>query len=173
VLADKFGNVQNGSAYDTAAVDISPYTKLVLPADAAIKRDGEPGTLKIYMEKTLGFFGHPPKSMSIKDARKTMGCACRMDGESLIVATYGEWDSHIEGGRSMRLLFVVPESVDVETDETLAGEESKGRKWDGQFLTKPKDAENGHWHGPVIPSSDWHAIPDVPDTRLTLREEAT
>jgi hypothetical protein len=173
VLDDKFGNVQNGSAYDKASVDISKYTKLILPADATIQRNGERGKFKIYMEKTLGFVGHPPESMSIKDARKNMGCACRVDGDSLIVATYGEWDSHIEGGASMRLLFVVPESFEIETDKSLSGENSKGREWDGIYLTKPKNVDNGYWYGPASPASGWNAIPDIPDTDLTLHEKAT
>ncbi len=162
-----------GTSCYKASVDISKYTKLILPADATIKRDGEPGKLHIYMKKTLGFVGHPPESMSIKDVRRNMGCACRADADSLIVATYGEWDSHIEGGASMQLLFVVPGSFKIETDKSLSGEHSKGREWDGGYLTKPKNVDNGYWYGPASPASGWNAIPDVPDTDLTLHEKAT
>ena len=90
-----------------------------------------------------------------------------------MVATYGEWDSHIEGGASIRLLFVVPRSIEIQTDESLSGEDSKGRAWDGAYLTKPRDVDNGYWYGPASPATGWTAIPDVPDTELTLHEEAS
>ncbi|NQT15065.1 MAG: hypothetical protein HQ582_20075 [Planctomycetes bacterium] len=172
VLDNHFGIVQNGLAYDKASVDVSSYRRLVLPADAALDRGGQPGKLDIYMEKTLSFLGHPPASMSIRKSRKKMGCACRAEGDSLTVATYGEWDSHIEGGASMRLLFVVPESIEIETDESLSGEDSKGLQWNGVCLTEPKDGDMGYWVGPASPTTEWYAIPDVPDADLTLHEEA-
>ena len=173
VLGKRFGNVQNGSAYDKASLDITKYNKLFLPSNATIKRNGEPGKLEIYMEKTLGFVGHPPESMSIKKTRKEMGCTCRADGDSLMVATYGEWNSHIEGGASMQLLFVVPKSIEIETDESLSGEDSKGLEWDGGYLTKPKNFEEGYWYGPASSATGWSAIPDIPDTDLTLHEKAS
>jgi hypothetical protein len=36
---------------------------LILPADATIKREGEPGKLIINMEKSLEFAGHPPEKV--------------------------------------------------------------------------------------------------------------
>ena len=50
----------------------------------------------------------------------------------------------------MRLLFVVPESIEVETDDSLSGEDSKGREWNQAYLTKPKDVEEGYWYGPRV-----------------------
>jgi hypothetical protein len=66
------------------------------------------------MAKTLSFGGHPPEPMSIHGARKTMGCAVRVEGDSLVVATYGEWASRKEGGAHMKLVAVIPDGVEVE-----------------------------------------------------------
>src|SRR5215207_9991236 len=84
------GKVENGSAYDRAAVDIGACTKVVLPADAIVRRSAEPGKLGLLLRKTLGFGGHAPESMSIRGARKNMGAAVRVEQNSLIVATFGE-----------------------------------------------------------------------------------
>src|SRR5437764_1405277 len=94
--------VENGSAFDQAALDLSPYKVVVLPDDADVQ-EGPPGQrLQVFLRKTLAFGGHPPERMSIRGARKNMGCAVRAEGEMLTVAPFGEWGSHIEGGAYMR-----------------------------------------------------------------------
>jgi hypothetical protein len=162
-LSDRFGNVENGSAYDRAAVDLGTAKKVVLPHDAVIRRGGEPGKMQFFMKKTMGFHGHPPKPMSIRDARKNMGCAVKVEGDDLLLATFGEWDSHIEGGTRMKLVAEVPEGIDVEQRKGLSGEDSVGREWHSEYLSKPKDAKGGYWYGPASPAEGWRAVPDVPD----------
>jgi hypothetical protein len=168
-LSDRFGKVENGSAYDRAAIDIAGAKKIVLPHDAVVRRAGEPGKVQFFMKKTLGFGGHPPERMSIRDARKNMGCAVRADGDNLLLATFGEWDSHIEGGTRMKLVAYVPEGVEVEQRKGLSEEDSAGQEWHGQYLTKPKDAKGGYWYGPASPSEGWEAVPDVPDPDRTAK----
>lgn len=163
VLAEQFGKVENGSAYDRAAIDLGATRRLVLPDDAEVRRTDESGAVRLFMKKTLSFVGHPPEGMSIRDARKNMGCAVKAEGNALVVATYGEWDSHIEGGGRIKLLAVVPSGVDIEQRTGLSGEHSAGREWHGDYLTKPKDAKGGYWYGPASPANDWTAVPDVPD----------
>jgi hypothetical protein len=155
--------VENGSAFDRAALDVAPYKVFVLPDDAEV-RDGAPEkTLQIFMHKRLAFGGHPPERMSIRGARKNMGCAIKAQDDTLTVATFGEWNSHIEGGAFMGLLFVVPKGVEVRREAGLSGEDSAGREWKGDYLTKPKDAKDGYWYGPASPADGWSAVPDVPD----------
>lgn len=168
-LSDRFGKVENGSAYDRAAIDIAGAKKIVLPHDAGVRRADEPGKIQFFMKKTLGFGGHPPERMSIRDARKNMGCAVKADGDDLLLATFGEWDSRIEGGTHMKLVAYVPEGIEVEQRKGLSGEDSAGQEWHGQYLTKPKDAKGGYWYGPASPSEGWEAVPDVPDPDRTAK----
>jgi hypothetical protein len=121
------------------------------------------------MKKTMAFGGHPPEGISIRDVRKNMGCAVKVVDGALIVATFGEWDSHIEGGTSLRMVAVVPEGIEVEQRPGLSGDDSAGREWRGEWLTKPKDAKGGYWYGPASPASGWAAIPDVPDDKRTAQ----
>lgn len=155
--------VENGSAFDRAALDVTPYKVLVLPEDAEVREGAPQGQLQIFTRKVLAFGGHPPERMSVSGARKNMGCAVKAEGDVLTVATLGEWDSHIEGGAFMGLLFIVPEGIEVRRQAGLSGEDSAGREWAGAYLTKPKDAKGGYWYGPASPAGGWSAVPDVPD----------
>jgi hypothetical protein len=161
--------VENGSAYDRAAVDLGTAKKVVLPHDAAVQRSAEAGKVQLFMKKTLGFGGHPPERMSIRTARKDMGCAVKAEENALVIATFGEWDSRVEGGARMRLVAVVPEGVELEQRKGLSGPDSAGREWHGQWLTKPKDAHGGYWYGPASPADGWTAVPDVPDKERTAK----
>jgi hypothetical protein len=163
VIGEKFGNVENGSAFDKAIVDVTQYKIIVLPDTAAVHQDGEPGKLQIFMKKTLSFHGHPPEPMSIRLARKNMGCALQIEKDGLVVATFGEWDSHIEGGANMNVLFVLPKGHELEKRAKLSGENSVGREWNGKYLTKPREVTEGYWYGPSIPGVGWEAIATIPD----------
>jgi hypothetical protein len=155
--------VENGSAFDQAALDIGKYKKIVVPDSAAVRRNGKGDKLQIFMKKSLGFHGHPPESMSIRTAREHMGCAVKEQDSSLVLATFGEWDSHIEGGTRMDMKLLVPEGVEVEKRGGLSGEHSDGREWHGTYLTKPREVKEGWWYGPASPADGWRAVPDVPD----------
>ena len=86
-----------------------------------------------------------------------------VDALTLVLATFGEWDSQIEGGTRMRIVALVPLGVAVEQRAGLSGPYSAGREWHGQYLTKPKEVKEGYWYGPASPADGWTAIPDVPD----------
>jgi hypothetical protein len=169
VLSRKSGNVENGSAYDKAAIELGDCTKVVLPDDATVRQDGEAKKLQLYMKKTLGFGGHPPEAMSIKQVRNYMGCAVQVEKTALVIATFGEWDSHIEGGARMQVVFVVPKGIDVERRSKLSGESSIcSRAWEGGYLTKPVEVKEGYWYGPASPAEGWKAIKAVHDQERRL-----
>jgi hypothetical protein len=155
--------IENGDAFDQAALDIENYKKVVVPDTAVVRREGNANKLQVFMRKRMRFGGHPPESMSIRTARKNMGCAVKDEGGSLVLATFGEWDSHIEGGTNMALVVLVPEGVEVENRSDLSGEKSADREWHGDYLTKPKEVKEGWWYGPASPADGWKAVPDVPD----------
>lgn len=170
VVNEKFRfdpKVENGTAYDRASVDLGTAKKVVLPDTATVRRAGAAGTVQLFLAKTLAFGGHPPEPMSVRTARKNMGCAVRLEDEALVVATYGEWDSRIEGGAHMKVVAVVPDGFVVEQRKGLSGPDSAGREWHGEWLTKPKDAKDGYWYGPASPAEGWTAVPAVPDPERT------
>jgi hypothetical protein len=135
------GTIANGSAYDKATIGIGTFKKLVVPESAEVRTGGTTGEVQIFMKKTLGYAGFPSESMSIKKSRKKMGCVAHAEEGALAIATFGEFDSHIEGGTSMELLFVVPDNVEVERRANLSGENSVGRRWSARIPDSP-DAEH-------------------------------
>lgn len=141
--------VENGTAYDRATLDLGGAKKLVLPAEATIRRGGEAGKVQLLLAKRLSFGGHPGpgNKVSIRDARKGMGCAYRREGGAVVVAICGEWDYGIEGGTRVALTAVVPDCVEVE--------QRKG-------LSEPL-GEHRAWGGLALDAAGWTAIPDVPD----------
>ena len=133
----------------------------MLPAIASPpSRDRKSSTVQA---KSL-FAGHPPEPMSIHGARKNMGCAIRAEGDDLVVATYGEWDSQIEGGASIKLVAVVPDGVKVEKRKGLSGPDSAGQKRNSR---NPTEAPGGYWYGPASPGEGWTAVPATPDLERT------
>jgi hypothetical protein len=147
--------VENGIAYDRAIVSAGSAKTVVLPDTAVVRRTTETGSVRLFTAKRLGFGGHPPEQISIRDARKRMGCAVRTEGDSLVVATFGEWDSGIEGGARMKLVAVVPEGLAVEQREGLAG--------------KPIGTQGRAWSRSAPPADGWSAVPDEPDTDRTAQ----
>jgi hypothetical protein len=162
-------DVENGTAYDRATVDVGAARTVVLPDTATVRRAPAGGAVRLFMAKRLSFFGHPPAPMSVRHGRKNMGCAVRAEGDALVIATFGEWDSHIEGGAGMKLMAFVPEGLVVERRAGLSGENSAGRGQHGAFVARPEGARGGHWYGPATPAPGWTAVPDEPDPDRTAR----
>jgi len=71
----------------------------------------------------------------------------KAEGNALLIATFREWDSHIECGADIRLVAVVPNGLKVEQRAGLSGEKSVA--W---------DREAG------VMARGWQAVPDEPDT---------
>jgi hypothetical protein len=164
--------VQNGWAYDKGTIALDAATVLVVPEKARVERGSPDGQAEVFMEKWLAFMGHPPEPMSIRQARNHMGCACKQEGSKLLLATYGVWDSHIEGGTLMGLVIRVPNHLQVEKRAGLSGEKSAGQERHGQYIAKPPDVKDGYWYGPATPGPEWQAIPSVPDSEFTARGTA-
>ncbi len=156
--------IENGSAYDQSAVDIEQYEKLVVPENAVIRRAERGHRFEIFMKKTLGYHGHPDKPMSIRKDRKNMGCKVKVEGRSLVLAPYGEWDSRIEGGASVRMVLAVPEGIEIEKRAVPPRPFSiGGYTWNGEYLTKPAAAGGCYWRAPESEADGWKAVPDSPD----------
>ena len=53
-----------------------------------------------------------------------MGLAYRIKADLLEVATWGEWESNVDGTASMSLTCAVPKGIKVELSASLCGEQS-------------------------------------------------
>jgi hypothetical protein len=162
-------NVENGRAFDRAVLPVGQFKKIALPGTTVVRQTTPGEDVVLRMEKRLSFGGHPPQPMSIRDARYNMGCAVKTEGDTLVVATFGEWDSRIEGGASMKLVAEVPEGVEVVRREELSGPDSRGREWKGPWLTTPAAAKGGYWYGPASPAGGWLAVQAEPDPYAAAR----
>jgi hypothetical protein len=121
-----------------------------VPATATLSRGGS--QIEIAMTKRIGFAGHPPREMDfLWGGRFAMSVASRRDGEALEIGTYGEWDSHIEGGAWIELELRVPEGVEVVTDPALAGEKSRAQGPASSYDDNPRT----YWYGPTRPADGW------------------
>jgi hypothetical protein len=153
-------SVQNGTAYDRSTVELGAAKSLVLPEGTTIRRGGAAGTVELFMGKTLSFGGHPGEPVSIRRVRAEMGCAVRAEGDALVVATFGEWDTGVEGGAWMRLLLaVVPDGLAVEHRKGLVGWDCAGQEWERKLAAAPDPARTAH------------GIPPFPYRRRVPRDE--
>jgi hypothetical protein len=113
--------VENGVVYDRASLDNRDSKKIVLPENTTVLRSGEPGKIQLYMAKTLSFGGHPSEPMTLNRLRKEMGCAVQEAEGAILISTYGEWDSHKEGGTQMKLVVNLPDQILTEQRKGLSG----------------------------------------------------
>jgi hypothetical protein len=150
--------VESGVAYDQATVDVDRYRGVVVPADAVVERDGPPGRVEIYMEKALGYVGDSGERLSIRDERKMMGCARKAEGDTLVLATYGEWMT-VEGGAWMRVRLRAPAGLRIESRKGLSGPAYVDRPVKGT-----PDQEKA-----LLEQGGWEAIRDEPDPRRTAQ----
>jgi hypothetical protein len=110
----------------------------------------------------LDFAGHPPEPMSNRTGRTKMGCATKVEGKTLVMATFGEWTSK-EGGARFKLLLVVPKGVEVERRKGLAGSDSAAHSAPGVSPPEREEMKDGYWYGPTRPTDGWQAARTDPD----------
>jgi hypothetical protein len=151
--------VEHGSTFDQAVLDLGPYKRIVLPDTAIIDRVKAGQPLRVYMKKSLDFDGFPPRPMTLRMARRNLGCAVKEEKDSLVLATFGEFDTK-EGGAEIRTLILVPEGVEVVTQSGLSGAESSGHD---RASPRGERSADGHWYGPVSPRAGWKELPAKPD----------
>jgi hypothetical protein len=159
--------VANGSAFDFGAVALTPGLVLVVPDDAGIAFGSPPGRCEFFLEKELGFAGHPGARLSPATARSNMGVATKTEGDKLVVATYGEWNSHIEGGAAVGLVVRVPEGSRVFRRPGLSGEDSATMF--GPDGARHEQSFTDDWGAPAKPAPGWNSVPTRPDERRVAR----
>ncbi len=152
--------VKNGTAFDRATIKLGENQTVVVPFDAQVEFSEQPGRVTILMKKMMGFMGHPPKMITIDDARNTMGCACLASDGKLRIATYGEFVCG-EGSRAIQLTIRVPQGVRVEKDNREK-ELQRGQEVTGSPLELHQEGKET-WCALEGSKQRWTPIPSEPD----------
>lgn len=146
----------NGTVYDRGVLNVAGIDMLVVPTKTKIDRGEKGKEAVLYMEKYHQWAGHPNVPTGPQEMRNEMGCAWKKKGKTLILATFGEWDSRIEGGAGMELRIAVPPGITVRKELELSGPNSLANKALGRQ-----------------PAVSWNVIPNIPDEESALKAEAT
>ncbi len=153
--------VTNGTLHETAELDISGYSSVVVPETATVEKRKGAGHIEIQMEKEVDFHGHPPHPLRIEKARDYFGVASRKEGDALVLGTYGEWSS-IEGGAYVRMLVVVPEEIVVLKRADLSGENSRAKPPDDNSglaaLIDSPEFRRCYWYTAISPAPGWTRV---------------
>lgn len=144
--------VKNGEVYDCGALRYSSLQKLRVPEEMTIVRTTDADHFSVHLTKALLYQGHPIEPLSRDQARQKMGCAYRAEGNTLILATFGEWLTN-EGGAIMRFTVSVPAGLEVETSPGLAGPDSAA-----QDRTSIPQFPRNNWFGSGRPAAGWASI---------------
>lgn len=142
--------VEEGSVFEVARVALPEgVKKLVVPKGAKVKGDAPAGALFVVTEKSLRFKGHPAAAMPLEGLRANMGCATKVEGDGLVIGTFGEWTSK-EGGVDMVVAIRAPKELLVSRRADLEGFESVSNKGEGKPL--------GAWFGKSAPTVGWERV---------------
>eukprot|EP01122_Echinamoeba_exundans_P013728 TRINITY_DN6036_c0_g1_i1.p1 TRINITY_DN6036_c0_g1~~TRINITY_DN6036_c0_g1_i1.p1 ORF type:complete len:194 (+),score=26.32 TRINITY_DN6036_c0_g1_i1:20-601(+) len=159
--------VRNGTAWDKCdPIVLDPSIKKVLypPYGFEIRREARssnPREIHIFMEKRLGYMGHPTGWMSITGVRSEMHVVqgIQSPGE-LSLASRGCWSS-MEGGRSMSVVvFVHPDLIDVEllVSKKLVEPTSEDPDWMQYIVDSVEGRRDDPWNldSKVFSVVPWH-----------------
>jgi hypothetical protein len=116
--------------FDRAAIDLAGVEALRVPSAATIEAGGEPGLAVVVLQRARFYSGSNREALVPEEfaarLRRDLGLVTKRDGATLWLATFGEWDSHIDGGDAITMRIVVPEGLQVMREPRLARELSEG-----------------------------------------------
>jgi hypothetical protein len=163
--------VFSGAIFERGSVVLRPgITRVVVPETAAVAYGAPAATIELFVEKSLGFAGHPPAPMPAAGLQRNMGCATHTEGSDLVLATFGEWDSHIEGSASLELFVRVPIGTTVVRRVGLEGDESAAVAWPESVPYEKQEAGRvGYWYAPTNPIPGFTAVPLRADSQRIAR----
>ncbi len=165
---DTFGfGLQDGTAYDQASLKTDNVKKLILPQNAEVRHSSDSGKIELFMAKRFGVAGRKFESVRIRELRNHMGCAVNAEGETLLLATYGEWrDMH--GGADIKIVVIVPQGIEVEQRNGLSGEDSAAKgaeknELDIKYALKKSRSSTDYYRG-------WRVVKDEPDPKQNAQK---
>lgn len=154
-LGDDAIQVEGGSLVESAEVDLSGVDTLVFPRRVKVTRT-ERRDILISTRKQLGFDGHPPRSMLMKHWRDYLGVMYCRDGKRMYLFTYGEWNSKIEGGASIKLTLSVPVGLQVIGNKRPPRKGPCSAQYPSQFTDEP--ATESYWYTHTTPPPNWTRV---------------
>ena len=133
--------------------------RIIVPTDAKIVR-AKTQTIELHVIKMLGFAGQPPRPMRIVDWPSHIGVMQRRNSDTLELATFGSWDSHIEGSASVALEIRVPQKLRVvprtrAIEPVGTGVEAEDSSW----LREMSEGCGSYWYARPYPLSGWSVVP--------------
>lgn len=163
------GAIFDGSIFERASAPFAA-TEVVVPDNATVAFGAPSGKIELYLEKTQHFRGHPPQPIPARAVQHNMGIATRSEADRVIISTYGEWDSRIEGYAGILLFVVVPEGTRVRARGDLSGDRSAASSWpEDAPESRTEGGRIGYWYNVTNPAPGWRAVPTQSDPRRTVR----
>ncbi len=147
--------VTNGTAHERASLP-ADLQALVVPPSVRLVRLKALDRPAVFTTKTLGFLGHPPEPMHIREARHYLGVAFQRVGRTLRLAPFGGLQTP-EGSACLQILLQVPETMKVTVDASLE-HRAQGK---GHLNFDDPRLRTCWWYGPLDPAKGW--------TRLDMR----
>lgn len=152
-----------------AEIGLPNISKMVVPAECVVIQDPRiEGRAWLFMEKRVqGGGSDDSREKTLKEVDR-MGCAKRLNDAQCMIATFGEWRS-IDSGASVRLVLVIPSTVQIVRDERLGG-------WKSMAVWKPGDPEEERLPGSETDPNrtgirrGWEVIRDHPDPNCYARD---
>jgi hypothetical protein len=152
VRASSGDKVENGDVFEVARVELpASVNEILAPSGTRVVRApaGSARALFVATQKTMRFMGHPPSPITLEGVRANMGCASKVEGDTLELATFGEWKNK-EGSASLRVVVRLPPGVRLGMMNELGGPESIAAHGTGRSL--------GQWYAQATPSPEWERV---------------
>eukprot|EP01084_Bolivina_argentea_P107571 192337_1 len=116
--------------------------------------------IEIYVQKSLGFHGHPPASIDMRVCHKNMGIASHEENSKLFIGSFGEW-RNMEGAARVNLIFLIPKHIKYETSNRLAG--------DYNIVNGEGEMFGGWWYGATNCGTEWNKIEEQADHKHSYK----
>lgn len=168
-LENSFGKVQNGTAYDRASVPIQDDTLIIVPINSITEPNDSRDSTEIFLAKTISFGGHPPREIGIRSCRKYFGAAINRENRILKIATFGEWDSRIEGAAWVNMIIKHPAGLKIERRSNLSGDSSESIYNSKESLIRRFQGNGPYWYNSTECAAGWDKVHEFPDDKQTAK----
>jgi len=123
--------VQNGVAFDRAIIPVGQWKVIEVPASAQVTADINRSDVEIIMRKEQAYMiSRPVTDHTIYNARNNIGCVTKIEGDKLLIATFGEHVTQGQGTLFVTLSIAIPANLKIERSELLEGRNSIGNSMD-------------------------------------------
>jgi hypothetical protein len=169
IIKNSFGKVQNGSAFEKTSILALSDTLLIIPMNAIAEPNDTRDSIKLFIAKTISFGGHPPREIGIQACRNYFGAALKREKQILKIATFGEWDSRIEGAAWINMIITYPTRMKIERRTNLSGDSSESINDSKANFTGRLNGDGPYWYSSTECAAGWQKIHELPDYEQTAK----